>query len=101
MARPAGRLFHRTTGEILMPNERSPVQHAVFLRRIDPELRMARFYSLMVERDLFGTITLVRAWGRIGTRGDALVQVFETEAEAEAALAALARRKRRRGCRDL
>ena len=51
-----------------MPNEHSPVLHAVFLRRIDPELRMARFYTLMVERDLFGTVRLVQAWGRIGTR---------------------------------
>jgi predicted DNA-binding WGR domain protein len=84
-----------------MPDARSPVRHAVFLRRIDPELRIARFYTLMVERDLFGDVRLVRAWGRIGTRGDELVQVFATEAEAEAALAALARRKRRRGYRDL
>src|SRR3712207_2837791 len=36
------------------------------LRRIDPELGMARFYSLMIERDLFGTVRLVRHWGRIG-----------------------------------
>src|SRR5215212_6565799 len=28
-----------------------------------------RFYSLMTERDLFGTIRLVRNWGRIGTKG--------------------------------
>ena len=33
------------------------------LRRIDPEHGMARYYSLMIERDLFGT---VRYWGRIG-----------------------------------
>jgi predicted DNA-binding WGR domain protein len=84
-----------------MPDERSPVRHAVFLRRVEPELRMARFYALMIERDLFGTVRLVRAWGRIGTRGDELAQVFETEAEAEAALEALAQRKRRQGYRDL
>ena len=59
-------------------SEHSPVRHAVVLRRIDPELRMARFYTLMVERDLFGAVRLVRAWGRIGTRGDELVQAFAT-----------------------
>ena len=84
-----------------MPDERSPVRHAVVLRRIDPELRMARFYSLMIERDLFGAVRLVRAWGRIGTRGDELAQAFATEAEAEAVLGAIAKRKRRRGYRDL
>ena len=55
----------------------------------------------MIECDLFGTIVLVRAWGRIGTRGDELVQVFDTEAEAEKALEALAKQKRRRGYCDL
>ena len=86
---------------MMMADERSPVRHAVFLRRIDPDLRMARFYTLMVERDLFGDVRLVRAWGRIGTRGDELVQIFATEAEAETALETVARRKRRRGYRDL
>jgi predicted DNA-binding WGR domain protein len=30
------------------------------LHRIDPELGVRRFYSLMIERDLFGTVRLVR-----------------------------------------
>jgi hypothetical protein len=40
----------------------APIPLALELRRIDPDLRMARFYRLMVERDLFGTIRLVRTW---------------------------------------
>jgi hypothetical protein len=32
--------------------ERSPVVRAVLLRRVDPQNGMARFYSLVVERDL-------------------------------------------------
>jgi predicted DNA-binding WGR domain protein len=43
-----------------------------------------RFYSLMIERDLFGTIQLVRNWGRIGTNGQELVEVFAGGVEAEA-----------------
>jgi predicted DNA-binding WGR domain protein len=82
-------------------DKRSPIQHAVVLRRIDPDRRMARFYSLMVERDLFGTIRLVRSWGRIGTHGRELAEVFATETEAGAALEAMAWAKRRRGYRDL
>ena len=84
-----------------MPDKRSPVRRAVILRRIDPELRIAQFYSLMIERDLFGEVRLVRAWGRIGTQGSELVQVFATEREATEALQVLARAKRRRGYRDL
>ena len=43
----------------------------------------------------------MRAWGRIGTQGSELVQVFATEREAAEALQALAKVKRRRGYRDL
>ncbi len=63
---------------------------------------MARFYSLMIERDLFGTIRLVRQWGRIGSmQGRELAQDFATEEEAGAALERLAAAKRRRGYKDL
>jgi predicted DNA-binding WGR domain protein len=84
-----------------MPDERSPVRHHLVLHRINPEQRVARFYALMIERDLFGTIRLVRNWGRIGTNGQELVELFATELEAGEALAALAAAKRRRGYRDL
>ena len=84
-----------------MPSAGSPICRAVVLRRIDPELRMARFYSVMIERDLFGTVRLVRNWGRIGTRGREIVQVFDYEFEARKALEAFARAKRQRGYRDL
>jgi predicted DNA-binding WGR domain protein len=43
---------------------------------------IGRFYSLMIERDLFGTVRLVRNWGRIGTKGQAMVEVFADELEA-------------------
>ena len=80
---------------------RSPVQHYWVLHRIDPGQGVAQFYSLMIERDLFGRVVLVRSWGRIGTNGRELAEVFATEIEAGAVLEALARAKRRRGYRDL
>jgi predicted DNA-binding WGR domain protein len=55
----------------------------------------------MIERDLFGTVRLVRNWSRIGTNGQELVEVFADELEAGEALEALAQLKRRRGYRDL
>ena len=51
------------------------------LRRVEPDRRMARFYALMIERDLFGTVRLVRNWGCIGTNGQELVEAFATEIE--------------------
>jgi predicted DNA-binding WGR domain protein len=85
-----------------MPDDlRSPVKHHLVLHRIDPEQGVRRFYSLMIERDLFGTVRLVRNWGRIGTSGQEMVEVFPDEIEAGQALEAIARAKRRRGYGDL
>ena len=85
-----------------MPDPLSRTQRTVMLRRIDPEHSMARFYSLMIERDLFGTVRLVRHWGRIdAVQGRELAQDFATEEEAVEALERLAAAKRRRGYQDL
>ena len=85
-----------------MPDPASTIQRTLVLRRVNPEQGVARFYMLAVERDLFGTVRLVRHWGRIGAiQGRELAQDFLTEAEAIQALERLAAAKRRRGYRDL
>jgi predicted DNA-binding WGR domain protein len=85
-----------------MPDElRSPIKHHLVLHRIDPERGIRRFYSLMIERDLFGTVRLVRNWGRIGTKGQELVEIHADEIAAGQALKAVAQLKRRRGYHDL
>jgi predicted DNA-binding WGR domain protein len=85
-----------------MPDElQSPIKLHLVLHRIDPEQGIRRFYSLMIERDLFGTVRLVRNWGWIGSNGQELVEVFPDEIEAGEALEALAQLNRRRGYRDL
>jgi predicted DNA-binding WGR domain protein len=74
-----------------MPDElRSPIKHHLVLHRIDPEQGIRRFYSLMIERDLFGTVRLVRNWGRIGTNGQELAEVFADAMKAGKALEAVA-----------
>jgi hypothetical protein len=50
----------------VMPGPASTVSAPLVLRRIDPDFRIARFYAPMIERDLFGTVRLVRSWGWIG-----------------------------------
>ena len=85
-----------------MPDDlRSPIKHHLVLHRIDPEQGIRRFYSLMIERDLFGTVRLVRNWGRIGSKGQEMVEIHADEFEAGQALEAVARAKRRRGYGDL
>jgi predicted DNA-binding WGR domain protein len=85
-----------------VPDElHSPIKHHLVLHRIDPEQGARRFYSLMIERDLFGTVRLVRNWGRIGTNGQEKVEDYADELEAGQALEAIAAAKRRRGYQDL
>jgi predicted DNA-binding WGR domain protein len=80
-----------------------PVQapsQPVSLQRIDPARIMARFYSLAVERDLFGRVVLVRRWGRLGTAGRTRLDEHKGEGEALAALASMQRAKQRRDYRS-
>lgn len=70
---------------------------AVDLRRIDPSLNMRRFYRMSVQPDLFGGVSLVREWGRIGYRGQMLVQQHDDEGRAVNALMKLSAIKKRRG----
>ena len=63
-----------------MPDARSPIRHHLALYRRDPEQGRARFFSLMIERDLFGTIWLVRNWGFVGSKGQEKVEIFSDEA---------------------
>ncbi len=83
-----------------MPNGR--IQLDVFptdlhLRRIDPERNMRRFYGMTVQPDLFGGASLIRVWGRIGTRGRKIIDTHSDEGSAISALMKLAEVKRRRG----
>jgi predicted DNA-binding WGR domain protein len=66
-------------------------------RRIEPEHNMRRFYRLTVQHDLFGNVSLIRVWGRIGTRGRQIMETHADEGSAINALVELAQQKLRRG----
>lgn len=67
------------------------------LRRIDPSQNMRRYYRMAIQCDLFGKASLVREWGRIGARGQMIVETHPDEGQAVNALMKLARAKRRKG----
>lgn len=69
----------------------------VDLRRIDPSMNMRRFHRMSLQPDLFGGVDLIREWGRIGRRGQFLVEQHSDEPQAVAAMLALERIKRKRG----
>jgi predicted DNA-binding WGR domain protein len=84
-----------------MTDARSLIRHHLVLYRRDPEQGRARFFSLMIERDLFGTIRLVRNWGFVGSKGREQVEIFSDEAEAAQALETRATAQRQKGYTDL
>lgn len=69
----------------------------VYVERIEPQKNMARFYALAVQPTLFGEVSLVRSWGRIGTHGQQKAHVFADEKRAIALFLEILREKRNRG----
>lgn len=67
------------------------------LSRVDPAVNMNRFYRMTVQRDLFGSASLIRVWGRSGTAGRQKIDTHADEGRAVSALMTLAQHKRRRG----
>ena len=60
------------------------------------EIKEDGTYRLQV-RDLFGGTSLIREWGRIGTRGQTLIEHHPDEGRAINSLLKLARTKKNRG----
>jgi predicted DNA-binding WGR domain protein len=69
------------------------------LHRIDPDANMARFYCIDLAPTLFGEVTLLHRWGRIGTCGRTHIETWPSAGEAEAAANRTFRQKSRRGYR--
>jgi predicted DNA-binding WGR domain protein len=69
------------------------------LKKTDETQNMHRFYRMSLQPDLFGNISLLREWGRIGYRGQIRVDTHEEKAEAAKAMIKLATEKQRRGYR--
>lgn len=69
----------------------------IHIERIDPQRNMARYYRLAIAPTLFGDVSVIRTWGRIGTHGQTRVHVFAREQEAIGFFLKLLAFKRRRG----
>ncbi len=69
----------------------------VHLIHVGPNANMARFYGIELQPTLFGEVTVLRTWGRIGTNGQAMRVTYEDEAQADEVLQKLEKQKLRRG----
>jgi predicted DNA-binding WGR domain protein len=70
------------------------------LVRIEHERNMARAYRVALWPDLFGGVTLMREWGRIGRAGRLRLDPYPDVEAARDAMARLVDQKRRRGYRE-
>ena len=71
--------------------------YRLYIERIDISKNMARFYTLAIEPSLFGTPTLIRRWGRVGSHGKIMVHHFDAETDALRAFLRILSAKRARG----
>lgn len=70
--------------------EQSP---SIYLKRLDVAQNMRRFYALSLETNLFGETSLVRHWGRIGSKGQTRCDLFSKATLAHRAMQNLAKAK--------
>jgi len=75
--------------------------YQLYFERTDRSQNMARFYHLAIEQTLFGTPSVIRRWGRIGTRGQSKIEHYGCEQEAVAAFLSLIGTRKSRGYRTI
>jgi predicted DNA-binding WGR domain protein len=71
--------------------------HSLHLKRTDVARNMRRFYEISLQPTLFGGMSLVKNWGRIGSSGQCQILTFEEQNDAVLAFRKLAAGKRKRG----
>lgn len=84
---------------ILSAMTQQPYRH--YVQRIDASRNMARYYSLAIQSTLFGEVSLLRCWGRIGAAGQEKVHFYERENDAVEVFLRIVRQKRARGYRPI
>jgi predicted DNA-binding WGR domain protein len=73
----------------------------LYLERVDPSRNMERFYAIWVQPTLFGELSLIRRWGRIGRGGRDKIETYARADDAKDAQRRIEAQKRRRGYLDV
>lgn len=71
----------------------------LYCQRIDQTRNVARYYKISIQPTLFNEVAVVRYWGRIGTKGGEMLELFIDEREAACHFLEIARLKKKRGYR--
>ena len=73
----------------------------IYLKAIDPIVNKSRFYKMLILPDLWGGVSLVREYGRIGQPGALLLNWHSNNSGAVQQMNSLAQKKRNRGYVDV
>ncbi|MGV2130665.1 WGR domain-containing protein [Agrobacterium vitis] len=96
-AKPDHRWMMQSLKSPPLPQLNSIFPDALYLMRINAHRHMARYYALTIEPNLFGELTLVRRWGRIGTSGRQKSHTLSGTGEGASLMARFCQAKIRRG----
>ncbi len=69
----------------------------IYLQKPETDGEPARFYQLILQPDLLGGATLIRQWGRLGSRGTHRSTPFPDLEQAQAELETRCRRLQQQG----
>ncbi|TNM60119.1 WGR domain-containing protein [Aliirhizobium smilacinae] len=86
------REIHDSAGMISQP-------YQLYVERSDTLKNTARYYAMDISMTPVGHACLTRRWGRIGSRGQSKLHIFENEQEAVSLFLDILRQKRGRGYR--
>ena len=73
----------------------------IYLKLSDPKTNTNKYYTLIIQQDLFGQWSLLRQWGRIGTKGQTKINTFDSYDEARVAQGKLVKEKQRKGYKGM
>lgn len=73
----------------------------VHFHRVDAKANMARFYHIDIAPTLFGEVSVLRTWGRIGTLGRRSIETCVSAEQAERAASVTLQQKMQRGYRPI
>jgi len=70
-------------------------------RSIEPKENRFRFYSMHIEKSLFGEFILTCSWGRMGTRGQVRASPFDSQEDCLTAMQQIAKIRKQHGYEEI
>ena len=94
---PLATLHRAKMSEMELADDLAQFKAYIRLASVDLAKNRRRFYALTWQQALWGEATLIRTWGRLGTRGRSLAKSFAGRESAEEEIGRLIKRRFQHG----